>query len=419
MPAMRILEIVDVRWWNACAYYGLELTRALRAAGEDAVVAASPGSPPAVRAQALGLPVWTGGRFADPNPLRAAASLPALVRCLHGFDVIDAHRAEGHVMGALASALWSGPPVVRTRGDVRAPRRDPLNALLHRKLTAAVIVPGDFMRRQLMAGLGLPAPQIEIIPAGIDLEYYALEDNAARSSAAGHSEACGRPPRDRRGVELRRSLGIGDAEPVAGIVARLSPVKGHRILLAALAELAGKGLRPHLLVAGQDSEVRARDLAAEAGAAGLGDRLHWLGYVEDVRPVLAALDVLIVPSLGSEAISRAVLEGMAMARPVVASRVGVIPELVVDGETGWLVPAGDAEALASALAASVREPELGIAMGKRGRLRAEAEYGLGRWVERTRSLYGRVVASHRGSGHTGGGSGGWGGASASRGTDRT
>jgi glycosyltransferase involved in cell wall biosynthesis len=368
---MRILEIVDVRWWNACAYYGVELARALQAAGEDVVVAASPESPPAVAARGLGLPVWSDVCFADANPWRTARDFPRLTRALRRYDLVDAHRAEGHLLAAAASAFMNGPPVVRTRGDIRLPRRGPGRGLLNGKLTAAHIVPGEFMRERLVHECGIPASRVAVIPAGIDLERYTPAGSA--------------------GGELRRALGIGGEEPVIGMVARLSPVKGHEVVLAALAALAREGLRPHFLVAGADAEIAARDLARAARAAGLGERVHWLGFQDDVRPVLAALDVLVVASLGSEAISRVVLEGMAMSLPVVGTRVGVVPELIADGVTGRLVPAGDADALAQALAPLVTDRALARGMGGRGRERAQVEYGLGRWVERTRSLYRRVI----------------------------
>jgi len=267
---------------------------------------------------------------------------------------------------------------VRTRGDIRPPRRGPLRTLLQRRLTAAHVVPGEFMRAELMRALGIPAQRIAVIPAGVDLARYAPP-----------------PAGDARRSELRARLGIGAAEPVLGMVGRLSPVKGHRVALAALGLLAAAGLRPHLLVAGQDAELEARALAGEAAAAGIGARVHWLGFQADVRPVFAALDILVVASLGSEAISRVVLEGMAMGRPVVATGVGVIPELIADGESGWLVPPGDAPALAAALAPLVRDPDAAGAMGARGRARAESEYSLSRWVERTRALYRQVAANHR------------------------
>jgi len=389
---MKILEIVDVRWWNATAYYGVELARALRDAGEDVVVAASPGSPPHAAARELGLPVWSAVRFADANPLHTVRDLPALLHDLRSFDLVDAHRAEGQLLAAVASALVGGPPVVRTRGDIRAPRRGPLRWLLQRRLTAAHVVPGEFMRAELVRTLGLPASRIAVIPAGVDLVRYAPGVPGAGPTAGGPD---GAPPRDRRGSDLRSALGIGESETVLGMVARLSPVKGHRIVLAALGALAVTGLHPHLLVAGQDAELTARELGAAATAAGLGARVHWLGFQEDVRPVFAALDIVVVASLGSEAISRVVLEGMAMARPVVGTRVGVIPELIMDGVTGRLVPPGDAAALADALAPLARDLAAARAMGARGRERAESEYSLGRWVERTRALYHRVAADHR------------------------
>jgi glycosyltransferase involved in cell wall biosynthesis len=285
MLAMRILEIVDVRWWNACAYYGVELARGLMSAGEDVVVAGSPGSPPVERARSLGLPVWTGVRFAAANPIFSAIDFPALLAGLRRFDLVDAHRAEGHLLGALASALGGGPPVVRTRGDIRPPRAHPLNRWLHHRLTSAVVVPGEFMRERLMGEFGLSPELVEVIPAGIDVDHF------RRSNGAGGNRGV-------EGAALCQRLEIGDGEPVIGMVARLSEIKGHRVVLDALAELARQKIRPHLIMAGKDEEVRAADLLARAGALGLAGRVHALGRQEDVRPVLDAIDVLVVASLG-------------------------------------------------------------------------------------------------------------------------
>ncbi len=391
MPKMRILEIIDVRWWNACAYYGVSLAQGLARAGDDVVVAASPGSPPAAVAGTLGLRTWTDVRFADPNPLKTAVDFPALVRGIRDFDIIDAHRAEGHALGALASGLANGPPVVRTRGDIRAPRRNPLSNFVHRKLTAAVIVPGTFMQRRLILETGLDADRVVVIPAGIDLDHYSIQMPEAIAEESVKDVPEWRHPRHRNA--FRQSLGIPEAAPLIGMVARFSPVKGHRVMLAALARLGSAGPRPHLVLAGQDAELSAPGLAAEASALGIRDRVHWLGYQEDVRPLLAALDIVAVPSLGSEAISRVVLEAMAMSVPVIASSVGVIPELLLEGETGLLVPPGDAAALAGALGTLLADPGRARAMGARARARAEDEYGLERWVERTRAVYRHVIES--------------------------
>jgi hypothetical protein len=122
MRGRRILEIVDVRWWNASAYYGVELARALRAAGEDVVVAASPESPPLAAARDLGVPVWSDVRFADPNPLRTARDSPGLLRGIRRFDLVDAHRAEGHLLAAVASALAGAARAARR---CRSTRRRP------------------------------------------------------------------------------------------------------------------------------------------------------------------------------------------------------------------------------------------------------------------------------------------------------
>ena len=168
------------------------------------------------------------------------------------------------------------------------------------------------------------------------------------------------------------------AAPVAGMVARFDPVKGHGVLVDALARLNGKvpGLR-----------------AVCAGEGRLLERLRLEGSLElpgrvgDKWAFMASCRVGLVPSLGSEAVSRGALEWMASGRPVIASRVGGLPDLVEDGVTGLLVPPGDPKALADALEALLRDPSKAEAMGAAGRERWSAEFSLPPFYEATMKVY--------------------------------
>jgi glycosyltransferase involved in cell wall biosynthesis len=167
-------------------------------------------------------------------------------------------------------------------------------------------------------------------------------------------------------------------------VGRLIPIKGHATLLEALAVARRTRSDLELVLAGSgplEAELRAR-----VERLGLADAVRFAGHVAPVAPVVEAAAAVVVPSLG-EGFGMVALEAMERGRAVVATTVGGLPEIVVDGETGLLVPPGDVEALAEALLAVAHDPGRARAMGARGRGRALAEFAQERCTERTAELY--------------------------------
>jgi glycosyltransferase involved in cell wall biosynthesis len=130
---------------------------------------------------------------------------------------------------------------------------------------------------------------------------------------------------------------------------------------------------------------------------GIGDRVHFPGIVADVRAWLACCDVFVTPS-SREGLPTVLLEAMAMGRPVVASRVGGIPEIVIDGESGLLVPASAPEILAQAIDSLLRDPARGMRMGQAGQARVVAQFGLAEMLRKTESEYKRLLAVRKEAG---------------------
>jgi glycosyltransferase involved in cell wall biosynthesis len=167
-------------------------------------------------------------------------------------------------------------------------------------------------------------------------------------------------------------------------VARLAEVKGQRVLLAALTRLVATAV-----LVGRDLEQGGAyedELRADAELLGVAGRVVFAGYRDDVPSVLAGCDVFCLPSF-AEGLPLVVLEAMAHAKPVVATRVGGTGELVVDGETGLLVPPGDVDALAHALSELLADPLRAARMGEAGRKRVLAEFGAAAMAERVLELY--------------------------------
>lgn len=194
----------------------------------------------------------------------------------------------------------------------------------------------------------------------------------------------------------RQSVGAAPERFVIGAVGRLQTIKGHATLIEAVDRLLRaqpeKRDVVRLRLVG-DGPLRA-DLERDAAARGLADVVEFLGERDDVPRLLRTFDVLALPSL-AEGISNTILEGMATGLPVVATAVGGNPELVDDGKTGLLVPAGDAERMAAALAKYLNAPELKLRHGREARAEVERRFSLDGMVERYRSLYHSLLAARR------------------------
>lgn len=178
-----------------------------------------------------------------------------------------------------------------------------------------------------------------------------------------------------------------------GMIARMNdPWKNHAAFLRVAAKVARRFRQVEFLLVG-DGPLRA-ELEKNARAIGLGDRIAFLGDRRDVPAVLAALDVSVLTSV-SESLSNVIMESMAAGLPVVAARVGGNPELVRDGETGFLVPSGDEEAFAAALQRLLESSDLRAAFGARAKSEAKSRFALRQVCGQYEELY-RAVLSEKG-----------------------
>ena len=187
---------------------------------------------------------------------------------------------------------------------------------------------------------------------------------------------------------IRSALGATPLKPLWVCAARLEEQKGHAVLLEALAEVRRRGLEFTCAVAGEGSLRGA--LEAHAAALGLAGRVRFLGQVEAIGPLLTAADAVALPSLW-EGLPLTLLEAMARGRPVVASAVGGVPEVLEDGEHGRLVPSSDARALADVLEQFHRKPDAALRLGAAGQRRVRESYTWERVVEQFEAVYDEVL----------------------------
>ena len=221
------------------------------------------------------------------------------------------------------------------------------------------------------------ARQAEIKRARVSPEHVVTVYNGVdveRVSVAGGQAA----------ARARRVIGIPVEAPLVGSLGRLHSQKGFSDLLTALAQVRRRIPSVRLFLAG-DGELRA-DLEAQSRSLGLSEAVTFAGVRTDVPEILAALDVFVLPSLW-EGMPNAVLEAMAAGLPVVATAVGGIPEVVVDGVTGLLVPPRDPDGLAQAIECLLRDPGLRRKMGQAGWKRVERCFSVEQMVRKTEDLY--------------------------------
>jgi glycosyltransferase involved in cell wall biosynthesis len=281
-------------------------------------------------------------------------------------DIVHVHDSAAQIPALWAAGRWTAgrrsrrkPRVVVTR-RTDFPLRSARRPISYELLSDRVICVSSAVRQRLIE-VEVPAERLAVIPDFVDCRHF---DPAATQHRA------------------------GDAPTIVAI-GRLSREKGHAVLLRAMLAVARSCPGARLVLAGQGEQRSA--LEAQAAAAGISPIVEFLGFVPDVRPVLAAADVFAMPSL-SEGLGVAALEAMAMAKPVVATNVGGLPESVAGGETGLIVPAGDADALAEALVALLSDRERARVMGEAGRQRALTTFDRGPIVDRIIALYQEVLS---------------------------
>lgn len=288
----------------------------------------------------------------------------------HEIDLVHAHMFRAEVVGTRA-ALAAGTPVIMA--TVHSSRvRSPEDVATLAELTPAMdrlIVPSAAIEAKVRAE-GRGAADFATIPNGVDLSRF-----------EGPAPACA----------LRHQFGIPHGAVLVGVVARLEPEKGHRHLVAAWPAVVARAPNAWLAIVGEGSESEAVRAQAAALPATARDRIVFTGRRDDVSAVTGDLEIAVLPSL-REAQGISILEAMARRRPVVASAVGGIPEVVTDGLDGLLVPPGDSAALADAIVRLATSSDLRRRLGEAGYATVAERFSIDAQVRRIEELYDEELA---------------------------
>jgi glycosyltransferase involved in cell wall biosynthesis len=182
-----------------------------------------------------------------------------------------------------------------------------------------------------------------------------------------------------------------------GLFGQMLPYKGHKTLIEAAPSVLKRHPKTAFFIVGaRENPPYEAELEDAMARLGVASAFHFTGWREDVQRIIQAMDAIVVATTTPEPAALALMETMAMDRPIVATRTGGTPEIVRDGETGLLFPPGDSRALADCLVRLLDDPEMIVNLGHAGRARAEHEYSLERHIETMVRLYEEAQASRRG-----------------------
>ncbi len=310
------------------------------------------------------------------SPISDPAAIRWLVREIRRVrpHILHTHTAKAGAVGRTAALLAGDarPPVIvhTYHGHVLRGYFDPIRTRFFRETeralarhTTRLIAVGPEVRDDLVALGVAPADQFVVIRLGIDLEHRVSSDRRA---------------------EFRRLFGIPEERFVVGWVGRMTTIKRVPDVLVSFRALLDRGIDAALCLVGDGPDRTA--VEREAAELGIARHILSVGYQEDVAPYYSFFDVLVLPS-ANEGTPVVAIEALAAGRPVVATRVGGLPDVVSEGEDGFLVEVGDVEGVAAALERLARDPALRARMGAAGPPRVIPRYRVERLVDDVDRLY--------------------------------
>ena len=365
---MKILQVCSASEMGGGEVHVADLVRGLTARGHAVYLAVRPDSP--LRGPLAGvIASWHELPLRNSLDLQSARAIAQLIT-ENGIDIVHAHMGRDYLVAALACKQTNNVKLVLTRHHYLPLKRSALYRWLLGNV-AAVIAVSDSVRQSVLERLQLPSEKVRTIPNWIDPERFKPADrDAARAM-----------------FRVRYNI-------VVACIGQITQTKGQEEFVRAAAALARTRTDVEFLIVGQESEeggAFSKRLSDLARSSGLQEKLRFLGRVRHIPQLLAAVDVVVVPSW-DEGFSLVTIEAMAARRPVLASRVGGITGIIKDNVTGLLVPPRDVHALTDKLLWLVSDATLRERLSVQAQRDVYARFGRDHIIDQIESLYSEVIA---------------------------
>jgi glycosyltransferase involved in cell wall biosynthesis len=331
---VNILYLESSRSWGGQEYRTCLEINWLNAHGHQAWLICSPDSQVHSKASELGTRLVTMPLRSRVDPL---CSLRLWKFCRqHKIDLVKTYSSKDHWI--CLPLFLCGIPLSRAR-CITDPIGSRSRAFVFKHGCSQIVADASVIKRQLVEKHGIDPAKIEVIGSAVDLEKF-------------------KPPRDR--TKFRREIGVGNDAPLIGNVGMIRPDKGQLELVKSAPLVLEKRPDARFVIVGQGTGILKRGINVRNAIdrAGLADKIIMAGYRWDTPDIYAACDMIVIASLRTEASPIVLREAFASGRPVIATKVGDIPEIVRHRENGLLIEPGDTQALASAILEFISDPEL-------------------------------------------------------------
>lgn len=359
--SMHVLEIVSGTTINGAVTHCLLVSRELARRGHRVTAVCRPEAWVAPQFAAAGIEVIASDlRRWPPGELRRIGRFARQ----NGVDVIHTHMSRAHLFGVL----------LRFRSGIAcAASAQSRHFQLHWMFNDLVIAASEATRRYHMRWNLVPSGRIVTIANFVDTDLFA-------------------PPSDDSRRQSRAECGLEDDDLLLGVIGHLFPRKGQLYLVEALPEIVAAAPGARLILVGDVNIHYADQVKDAARRGGVADRIIWAGQHDNVRPLLEALDVCVLPSL-EETLPLTVLEAMASGLPVVATAVGGTPECIVDSQTGVLIPPADPPALSRAIIPLLQDADRRRRMAAAARRYVEEHFSIASQLPRIEEALARAARS--------------------------
>ena len=368
---LRLLCMLDELDIGGTEQQILELVRRVDRARFEPMVCCFRHGRKAEEIEALGVPVF---RISKSHKLDAGIILKiAKLLREQRIDILQTYLWTANAWGRVAARIAGTPVVVASERNVdiweQSYKRMIGRTLAHS--TDKIIANSEAVRDYLLDRGGLDPEKVVRIYNGVNFERF-------------------EKPFDP--MERRRELGLPEGALLAGVVARVEPAKDHDTLLHAMASVRDQTAHLHLAVVGDGRQTER--LTALANQLGLGDRVHFTGFRTDAAEWIRTFDFSVLSSV-KEGLSNTVIESMAAGKPVIATAVGGNPEVIVEGETGFLLPTREPELFGAAIARMVADPARMRELGDASKMRVESLFSVEKMVDNTSNLYLDLIGQSR------------------------
>ncbi len=359
-----VLILINVRWWNATAFYAVNTARVLRNNRVRVIIGSKPGSPPYEKAKDYGFDVREIN-FEGYNIVKLLKNFIKMINIVREekVDVINGHRSEDHTFGSLCK-LFTARKFIITRGDRRRIKPNIFSKMIYGSADS-IILTAKSIYRQNEKFLKRFRDKIHIIYGSVDEDNFRVQKSKRETAK-------------KYGIDLRKKI--------IGMAGRLDYVKDQYTFVKAASIVVKKISNVQFIIAGKEEHIKVSELKKMATVLDVDKNLKIFTIIDDIADMINLFDIAVITSVDSETISRVVLEYIYLGKPVVGTNVNVIPEIIHNGENGIIIQPQDSSQLADAILKLLKNSSFSKNMGVKSNKRYEKYFSDKRFFQELLTL---------------------------------